>query len=104
MRFVRDFAKLYVPLIHLKRVDVKFHSTKEHSTKEQTNNSNTSRFGHFNQHARSEIHKNANTTGLAAVLDQIQERSQRVIAYASRKLTKVEGNYSMTEKQYLAFT
>jgi len=49
-----------------------------------------------------EVHTNASTKGLGAVLYQVEDKSRKVIAYASRSLTKSEKNYSAYKLEFLA--
>ena len=48
------------------------------------------------------LQTDASTTGLAYILSQIQNGSEKVIAYGGRSLNKAEKNYSITEMEALA--
>ena len=48
------------------------------------------------------LYTDASQSGIGAVLSQEQGGGKKVIAYASRTLTKAEGRYSVTRKELLA--
>lgn len=99
-RFLQDFAKLSAPLAHLTKGAVKFQGRKEQQrafdeVKRRLQTPLT--LGYFDQLAEMEIHTDASNT-IGEVLVQRHEGTERVIAYASRALPKVECNFSKTEK------
>ncbi|GFU91027.1 retrovirus-related Pol polyprotein from transposon 17.6 [Trichonephila clavipes] len=72
-----------------------FHSLKKALTSDPV-------LGMYDERASTEILTDASGYGIGAVLVQIQNNVEKVIAYASRTLTKAEKNYSTTERECLA--
>lgn len=58
--------------------------------------------GLFDQYAETEINTDASNSRLGVLLVQLQEGTQRGIAYASRTLSTALKYYSTTEKECLA--
>ena len=56
----------------------------------------------FNEDGEFILDVDASDKGISAVLHQIQEGQEKVIAYASRSVNKAESNYCITEKELLA--
>ncbi|GFX73319.1 retrovirus-related Pol polyprotein from transposon 17.6 [Trichonephila clavipes] len=104
-RFIKGFCYLAEPLQLLLKSGVEFHwGPKEveafHSLKKALTSDPV--LGIYDERASTEIHTDASGYGIGAVLVQIQNNVEKVIAYASRTLTKAEKNYSTTERECLA--
>ncbi|GFY14175.1 retrovirus-related Pol polyprotein from transposon 17.6 [Trichonephila clavipes] len=104
-RFIKNFCYLAEPLQSLLKSGVEFHWGPEeveafHSLKKALTSDPV--LGMYDERASTEIHTDASGYGIGAVLVQIQNNVEKVIAYASRTLTKAEKNYSTTERECLA--
>lgn len=113
-KFVKDFARITKPLSDLlpptsmrkKKLDVKqWQWNSEHEDTFQNlkfilTAPPVLAFPNFQEPF--ELHIDASTKGLGAVLYQTQHNQKRVIAYASRSLTKSEKNYSAFKLEFLA--
>ncbi|GFS71567.1 retrovirus-related Pol polyprotein from transposon 17.6 [Trichonephila clavipes] len=101
-RFIKGFCYLAEPLQSLLKSGVEFHWGPEeveafHSLKKALTSDPV--LGMYDERASTEIHTDASGYGIGAVLVQIQNNVEKVIAYASRTLTKAEKNYSTTERE-----
>lgn len=104
-RFIADFARIASPLTRLTRDDVAFvwNDEQERAFNDLRRRLQTPPvLAHFDDAAPTMLHTDASNVGLGAVLVQWQDNAERVIAYASRTLTRAEANYSTTEKECLA--
>ncbi|GFV92410.1 retrovirus-related Pol polyprotein from transposon 17.6 [Trichonephila clavipes] len=104
-RFIKGFCYLAEPLQSLLKSGVEFHWDPEeveafNSLKKALTSDPV--LGMYDERASTEIHTDASGYGIGAVLVQIQNNVEKVIAYASRTLTKAEKNYSTTERECLA--
>ncbi|GFX83267.1 hypothetical protein TNCV_4988611 [Trichonephila clavipes] len=104
-RFIKGFCYLAEPLQSLLKSGVEFHWGPEeveafNSLKKALTSAPV--LGMYDERASTEIHTDASGYGIGAVLVQIQNNVEKVIAYASRTLTKAEKNYSTTERECLA--
>ncbi|GFS56381.1 retrovirus-related Pol polyprotein from transposon 17.6 [Trichonephila clavipes] len=104
-RFIKGFCYLAEPLQSLLKSGVEFYWGPEeveafHSLKKALTSDPV--LGMYDERASTEIHTDASGYGIGAVLVQIQNNVEKVIAYASRTLTKAEKNYSTTERECLA--
>ncbi|GFT92610.1 retrovirus-related Pol polyprotein from transposon 17.6 [Trichonephila clavipes] len=104
-RFIKGFCYLAEPLQSLLKRGVEFHWGPEeveafNSLKKALTSDPV--LGMYDERASTEIHTDASGYGIGAVLVQIQNNVEKVIAYASRTLTRAEKNYSTTERECLA--
>lgn len=104
-RFVSDFSTIVAPLTKLlkKRISWSWTDEQENSfQKLKTVLSSAPILARPNFTLPFVLQTDASNTGLGAVLTQIQDGEERVIAYSSRTLSRTEQNYSVTEKECLA--
>lgn len=106
-RFVRNFAHIAAPLTSLLRKDAAFVWTDEcdlafrHLKKILTS---APVLSHFDPSLPTEIHTDACSTGIGAVLAQRRPDApmENPVAFISRTLTAPERNYTITEQECLA--
>lgn len=103
--FVQNFAEIAAPLYNLEKKGTVFHWTKQcqeafDTLKHRLTNPPILAYPRFDSPFI--VDTDASDTGLGAVLSQIQEGKERVIAYAAKALTKPQRNYSTTRKELLA--
>lgn len=108
-RFIKDFSTLVSPINDLlkgkkkKRESISWSSEAESSfikIKEALVSSPVLSQPDFSQPFT--IQCDASNTGLGGVLTQVLDGEEKVIAYASRSLSRAERNYSVTERECLA--
>ena len=105
-RFVKDFATIAKPLYRLTEKTCKFEWTDacQTSFEELRRRLVTTPILAFPDYTQQfTLDTDASDTGIGAVLSQVQpDGSERVIAYASRLLTKPERRYCVTRRELLA--
>ena len=104
-RFVRNFAMIARPLTDLTKKESKLVWTDQ--CKQAFNELKTQLTGpeimaYPNDSGGYILDTDASDFAVGAVLSQIQEGQERVVAYASRSLNKAEKNYCVTDKELLA--
>ena len=104
-RFVPGFSTIAAPLHNLTTGHSKFTWTTEAerafaTLKEKLTEAPVLAFPRFSEQFR--LKTDASDVGLGAVLSQIIDGHERPIAFASKKLSATETNYSATEKELLA--
>lgn len=103
--FVKDLATLGEPIWRLVRKGVAFKWGPEQAKafaaiKESLADCQTLAF--FDPNCTTRVVADAGPAGLGAVLCQVQDEVERVVAYGHRSLTEVERRYSQTEKEALS--
>ena len=104
-KFVRDFAKIAKPLHRLTEKNKAFIWNNECQTAfDKLKESLTSSpiLAHPNFDNTFILDTDASNFAIGAVLSQVNEGQERVVAYASRTLTKSERHYCVTRKELLA--
>ena len=104
-RFVKNYATIASPLHKLTERGRQFHWTSEcaaafASLKQRLINASILAFPDFTQPFL--VDTDASHSGIGAVLSQIVDGKEKVIAYASRTLSKAERKYCVTRKELLA--
>lgn len=105
-RFIKNFAKITRPLVDLTKKDAKFIWTNQceeafQEVKQALVSPEVMGYP-LNEGGTFILDTDASGVGIGAVLAQIQEERERVIAYASRAMNKAERNYCITEQELLA--
>ena len=103
--FVPNFADIAAPLYNLERKETSFQWTKEcqdsfDALKYHLTSSPCLAYPRFDLPFI--VDTDASDTGVGAVLSQVQNGEERVIAYAAKSLTKAQRNYSTTRKELYA--
>ena len=104
-RFVKDFSSIAAPLFALMKKDAKFVWTDECQTAFDTLKTRLTSAPILalpTDEGTYVLDTDASDYGLGAVLSQKQDGTERVIAYASRTMTKSELHYETTRKELLA--
>ena len=104
-RFIKDFASIAKPLHKLTEKSKGFVWTSQcqdsfETLKSMLTNTPILAFPDFSEPFI--LDTDASDGAIGAVLSQIQDGNEKVIAYASRSLTKSERNYCVTKKELLA--
>ncbi|CAH8654258.1 unnamed protein product, partial [Dicrocoelium dendriticum] len=105
LRHLPNFATIAEPLRRLTRQNQEFRWATEQDNAYMTIRAmieSTPTVAIFNEHCPTFVSTDASDVGLGAVLSQLRDGEEKVIAYASRTLSDTERNYSTGEKEALA--
>ena len=105
LRHLPNFSTVAEPLRRLTRENEEFvwNTEQEHSYQSiRTMISSAPTVAIFDESCHTCVSTDASDVGLGAILSQMQDGCEKVIAYASRTLSKTERNYSTGEKEALA--
>lgn len=104
-RFIKGYSEIAKPLTNLTRKSIPFYWSEE--CKESFNLIKTILtkspiMAYPLDHGNYILDTDASDVAIGAVLSQVQNGTERVIAYGSRTLNKAEKNYCVTDKELLA--
>ena len=105
-RFIQDFGKVAEPLYKLLNKKDRFTWSKEcESAVEQLKQAlqKAPILGYPNDTDPYTLTSDASLFGIGAIISQIQQWAERVIAYASKTLSKCQRNYSATKRELYFF-
>ncbi len=97
--FIGDFASIAKPLHALTKKNARFLWTQEYKAAFDSLKSLLTIapvLGYPLDHCEMILDTDASDVGISAVLSQVQQGAERVLAYGSRKLSKTEQNYCTT--------
>jgi len=104
-RHIKDLSSIAAPLYALTKQNMPFIGTNEHMRAFDTLKlrlTSAPMLAIYDQNAETIVDTDASGQGLGAVLSQIQDGHERVVAYASRTLNDAEKRYSVTKRELLA--
>ena len=104
-KHIYNFASIAEPLYSLTRRNTKFVWTAVHNSAFETLKLRLETapiLAIYDPSLPTVIDTDASQTGVGAIISQIVNGNERVIAYASRTLNQAERNYSITKREFLA--
>ena len=104
-QFIKGFSEVAAPLTHLTRKDVVFKWTDDAQNsfdKLKTALCTAPVLAYPQPEGKFILDKDASNIGNGAVLQQEQDGKEKVIAYASKKLDKVQQRCSVTRKELIS--